>query len=68
MSEHDALAIARTAALNSPFAESMSMAKTVQRDGLLLWAVNSATIGSGFEVVIDDATGQVVNACSVGVR
>jgi Bacterial CdiA-CT RNAse A domain len=38
----------------------MTMASVAERDGRFVWQIRSATIGSGLIVVVDDATGDVI--------
>ena len=68
LSREEALSIASDAAKGTAFANLMSMTTIEEHDGRLRWIVGSATTGSGFEVVIDDATGQAVSTRFVGVR
>lgn len=68
LSESEALTIAPEAATGTPFERLMYMTMVQEEGGRLQWIVGSTTIGSGFEVVIDDATGAVLSSRAVGVR
>ncbi len=67
LAEEEVLIIARDAA-DQPLRDSMCMIKVEERKGRLVWTVASATIGSGLEIAIDDATGKIINIKHVGVR
>ena len=63
-----ALAIARQASLDTPYAHQ-PFTHVVRRDGArTLHVVTTTTIGQQFEVTIDDATGNVVSAQTIGTR
>ena len=42
--------------------------RAYQQDGRLLWEVRSATIGSGWTAVVDDATGECLEVKRWGIR
>lgn len=50
------------------YAGKMGMVSTERRDGRVLWQIGSATIGSGATVIIEDATGVVLDRRGWGVR
>ena len=50
------------------YAGRMTVAAAELRDGRAVWQVGSATIGSGVFVIIDDATGEVLERRSWGLR
>ena len=68
LTESDAIKIACEADIAADHKELMTMTTLLIRDGKPTWVVNSATIGSMIEVVIDDETGKIIKAGRVGKR
>lgn len=68
LSESEAIKIACETETASDHKELMTLATLVERDGKIVWVVNSATIGNMIEVLIDDETGNVIKAGRVGKR
>jgi hypothetical protein len=68
LSQQDVLAIAATAATDALLADLMTITSVEQRDGRLIWHIGSATVGSGLTVTVDDATGEVIERKTWGVR
>lgn len=68
LTESDAIKIACETEIAADHKELMTMTTLVMRDGKPTWVVNSATVGSMIKVVIDDETGNVIEAGRVGKR
>jgi hypothetical protein len=68
LSESQACAIANAAVDETPYAPSMGMVKLENREGRWVWIIGSATVGSGINIIIDDATGKVTGRETWGVR
>lgn len=68
LSADEALAIARSAASNDAMSQHLGPTTVEQRSGSVVWIVSSATVGRTLEVLIDDATGKVLDVRHVGVR
>lgn len=68
LSEEEAIAIARRAAMDDPQRENLTLVKLESRSGNATWIVSSATVGRMLEVAIDDATGNVLEMRHIGTR
>ena len=68
LAREDALQIAKQDAAAAGLAEELTMT-TVRKEGdRLLWVVGTPTVGSGWTVEIDDATGMAGPATRWGTR
>lgn len=68
LSADQALAIARSATSSDAMSRHLGPTTVEKRSGSVVWVVSSATVGRMLEVLIDDATGEVVEVRHVGVR
>lgn len=66
--QNEALAIARRAAAHEPLAQELAIVRIEERDGHPVWIVSSATVGIKLWVVIDDASGEVLDVKRGGIR
>ena len=68
LSAAEARTLAERAAAGQPDAGLLKLATLGERDGRQVWFVQTATVGSALEVVIDDLSGRVLHIGRVGVR
>ncbi|MBI1422111.1 MAG: hypothetical protein GC149_01510 [Gammaproteobacteria bacterium] len=68
LSSAQAIAIAKTADIESLFKENLSVATAVEENGKILWSVSSLSKGAQEIVYVDDETGVIVRTKHVGVR
>ncbi len=68
LSSDEAIAIARRAAADDPLGEDLTMATVEQRSGNAVWIVSPAVVGRHLVILIDDATGNVLEKKHVGLR
>ena len=64
----DVLKIARQAAAKYPHGEELNIVNFEERSRAIVWVVSSATVGRMLEVLIDDASGKVLEINQVGTR
>ena len=57
MTEDAAAALANAAAKQAALPFGLMQPQVLQVDGRLVWRVDSATVGGGWRVEVDDATG-----------
>lgn len=68
LSREEVIDIARAAIRDRPRSQDLGLAEARREDGRLVWHVSTATVGSGYCVMIDDATGTVISEGGWGVR
>lgn len=68
LTDSEAITIACTTEIAADHKDKMTLVKVIIEEGRPIWVVNSATMGSMIEVVIDDATGNVIKAGRIGIR
>jgi hypothetical protein len=68
LSEAQAIELARRSTVGDPLAEQLTWAKLDTSTGAPRWLVCSSTLGLVLEVVIDDASGAVLEKRTVGKR
>ncbi|HEY6876920.1 MAG TPA: PepSY domain-containing protein [Polyangiales bacterium] len=69
LSQEQAFAIALAASENqSVISLNLAIATYTQSEGRNVWVVSSGTLGKQLVVVIDDATGEILENSVVGVR
>jgi uncharacterized membrane protein YkoI len=68
LSRDAAVSIAQRAVSGDPLAAELSMTSVEQRDGRAVWLVSTATVGRRIIVVIDDASGDVLDKQHLGGR
>lgn len=68
LSSEQAIALARRAVTDHPMAALLQMTSLEQRAGQPVWVVRSATVGQTLQVLINDASGQVLGIETFGLR
>jgi hypothetical protein len=68
LTEQQAISIARAAAIDEPLREQLAMTLVEPRPAGPVWIVGSAAMGASLEVIIDDASGKVLEIKRAGLR
>ena len=68
LSADEAIAIARSATSDDLMSRHLALTTVEERDGAVVWIVTSSTVGQMLQVIIDDATGKVLDARHIGLR
>lgn len=64
----DVLEIARQAAADYPHSEELNIVRYEEQARGVVWVVSSATVGRMLEVLIEDASGKVLEIKQSGIR